>query len=145
MRGKNRKAKNKVLLLAFVGVLTASVSVGILLYESSKQEVSPPAAAPDLQTAVRQSLLKHGIDLKSVRTRQVKSSEGTFSRAELRVTVPATFSTLSFNYDLSREVALLGATVVATEKSEDKSVTMHVRKDGVIHQSIIFTIKKETN
>ncbi|MBX2990306.1 MAG: hypothetical protein KF749_03950 [Bacteroidetes bacterium] len=144
MSRQNFKQSRRTLLLSFGGVLVISVTAGIMFFHTANREGPAVTSIPDLQTAVRQSLAGHNIDLKSVRIRRVGSNNGTFSRTEMRVAVPSTFSTLNFNYDLSRAVVPFGATVVATERSEDKSVTMHIKKDGVIHQSIVFTIKQET-
>ena len=98
---------------------------------------------PKIQSAVTNLFVSYQIDGKAVKTRKVPSGDGKFSRIEQRISVAPEFNILNFNHDLSKAVAEFGATVIASEKSEDKSVTMHIKSGGVILQSIVFIVKKE--
>lgn len=109
--------------------------------ESQEREVP---SATDLYLVVQKVLKDHDIDIKSVRKREIRSTDGTFIRFEQKVTVAPVFNFLQLNHDLSRAIADLGATAIATERSEDKTVAIHIKRDGVVVQSIIFVLKKES-
>lgn len=108
-----------------------------------------PAASPDvdvqkrIETVLTTVLAKHGLDRNVSRPRRVTPRDDGFVRTVRRVTMPNGFSTLELNHDLRRELDASGATVVATEKSEDKSVTMHIKSRGVIVQSVVFVVREE--
>ena len=99
---------------------------------------------PQAEAIVQRLLTQHGVDLKKLKTRKVASGDKSFVRIEQRVAVPPEFNTLNFNHELSERLADIGASVVATEKSEDKTVTMHIKNNGVIVQSLVFILRKES-
>jgi hypothetical protein len=95
-----------------------------------------------LDTAVKTVLVQFGIDEQSVRNRSITSASGSFVRMEKRILVKPDFPTLGFNRALREAVAERGASVVASEKSDDKSVTLHVKTNGAIVLSIVLIAKK---
>lgn len=96
---------------------------------------------PKIEVAIEKTLTLFGIDQKTVATKRIKSGDGNFVRIERRIAVSSEFKVLEFNRVLSQRVGKFDATVIATEKLEDKSVAMHIKKDGVIVESVIFRIK----
>ncbi|MBM2845902.1 MAG: hypothetical protein HW407_1214, partial [Bacteroidetes bacterium] len=50
---------------------------------------------------------------------------------------------LDFNLDLSRELDRYNARVVATERTKESSVTIHIVVNGKTIESISFITKKE--
>jgi hypothetical protein len=86
-------------------------------------------------------LVRYGIDLQEVRSWQVLTPEKRYIRSERRVLVGPDFNSLNFNLDLQRQVAPFGARVVATERTKESTVIMHLKLDGRIMQSISFVMK----
>ncbi|HXG01094.1 MAG TPA: hypothetical protein VNL69_09910 [Bacteroidota bacterium] len=137
MTRKSRKYDRWVLLLGSAVAVALLSFVGMKVLDASSGVSQAP---PDVGAVVRRMFGQYRIDPQDVRTRKVKV--GAVTRLERRVTVPVEFNTLNFNRDLSRALAEIGTTVTASEKAYDNSVTMHIRKDGVIVESIIFVPKK---
>lgn len=126
-----------VLCISFIAIVSIGCRESKNLPDKYAQSLSR------IESTVEKLFAQYGIDGKSIKTRKVASGDGTFSRVERRVAVAPVFNTLSFNHDLNIAIVETGATVIATEKTEDKSVTMHIKQDGIILQSIVFTLKKE--
>lgn len=139
----NYKFNKKLLVVAACVVLAIAVVIAIGSRSSNNPTEVVASVAPNIDTALQQLLTRYQVDGKSTRSRKVPSGDRTFSRMERRVTMPPEFNTLDFNHDLNQAVQEFGATAIATEKSEDKSVTMHIKKDGVIVQSIVFVVNKD--
>jgi hypothetical protein len=121
-------------------VVVASVLVFLLGSELADRK-EQAAADPDIRATVQHLLAQYGIDPRSVSARKHSVGTGGFARIERRVSVAPEFNTLNFHLDLSRAMAEHHATVAASEKSEDGSVAMHIKKDGVIVESIVFLPK----
>ena len=83
---------------------------------------------------------RYGIERQTVRTWQVKVRGSDFSRIEQRITVQPEFVALNFNRDLSKEVAVFGAHVVATERTAENVVTLHVVAGGTTYRSLEFVV-----
>ncbi|MBI5473132.1 MAG: hypothetical protein HY961_12385 [Ignavibacteriae bacterium] len=96
---------------------------------------------PEMETIIENLLVHYNVDTKTMRTRKVTGADKESVRLERRVFVPPEFNTLNFNHDLSEKLLEMGLTVVATEKSADKSVTMHIKRDDVIVESVVFVQK----
>jgi len=122
-------------------LLTVQIFGGLGCRDSKSSAEKAIESLPQIESVVSKLLGQYQID--KVRMQKVWSSDGTFARKELRILVQPEFNTLNFNHDLNQAVAGFGATAIATEKSEDKSVTMHIKKDGVIVQSLLFVVRRE--
>lgn len=109
---------------------------------SGCREAADVPAGPDIDEAVRGLLARYNISQKAIRSKKIASAGGTHVRVERRVHVSDTFDMLGFNRDLKNAVDPLGAAVVATERSDDGSVAVHVKKDGAIIRSIVFIVDK---
>ena len=95
---------------------------------------------PDVNTVVDTLLARYGIPRDRVKTRQVQIPGGKFVRMERRVSVPPEFISVSFNRDLAGMIGHLGAQAIATERTKENTVTMHIRQDGRIIESITFVV-----
>ena len=84
-------------------------------------------------------LRRHGIDRDRVKMWYVRTPEKKFLRVARRVEVTPKFVSVTFNRELNEELVLRGLRVVATERTRENSVTMHIKKGGTIIQSITFT------
>ncbi|MFN0159469.1 MAG: hypothetical protein ACKVRP_15515 [Bacteroidota bacterium] len=98
---------------------------------------------PDINTAVDTLLARHGIGRERVKTWQVQTPDKKFIRVERRVYVPPEFVSVKFNHDLNRMMRDFGALAVATERTKENTVTMHIKKDERIIESITFVVKNE--
>ncbi len=97
----------------------------------------------DITVVVDTILARYGIDRSAVKTRQVRSPDKKFLRVERRVEVPPEFVSVNFNRDLSEKLDAMGLRLVATERTKENTVTMHVKKDDTILQSITFMVKRQ--
>jgi hypothetical protein len=132
-------------LVTVAGLVVVLAVAGTTVFLFSKREVEQTTSVgPNLDAAVERLLRRYNIEARSVRLRKVMSDDKKFTRLERRISVSPAFNALNFNHDLSRAVAEFGATVVAAEKSENGSVAMHIKKDGVIIQSLVFSAKKQS-
>ena len=124
-------------------VLAIPVVIAIGSRSSKNPTEVVSGIASSIETAIQKLLTRYQIDGKSIKSRKVASNNGAFVRIERQIFITPEFNAFNFNHDLNQAVSEFGATAIATEKSEDKSVTMHIKKDGVIVQSIVFLVRKE--
>ena len=132
----------RLVIFAIVLVLAILLIVLLISNRAANPADTSMAVAPSVEVVIQKLLLRFQIDDKSIRTRKVPSGDGKFVRIERRITVAPEFNAMSFNHELNNAVASLGATAIATEKSEDKTVTVHVKKNGVIVESIVFLARQ---
>ena len=97
----------------------------------------------EINQSVDTLLDRYEIDRKWVASWNVMSRDRRFIRVERRVYVPPQFISLDFNHDLSRALAKYGARVVATERTKEMSVSMHIILNGMIVESITFVLKRD--
>lgn len=142
MKFTNYRINVRLVVLAIVLVIAVPLIVLLISNRAASPAETSMAVAPSVEVVIQKLLLRYQIDDKSIKTRKVASGDGKFVRIERRVVVAPEFNAMSFNHELNNAVALLGANAMATEKSEDKTVTVHVKKSGVIVESIIFVVKK---
>jgi hypothetical protein len=79
-----------------------------------------------------------GVDASLARTWKASAAGVQTGRIEERIPVPPGFRSLEFNHALAVRIAPLGAGIVATERSKENSVTMHVVRGGTTIRSISF-------
>ncbi len=96
----------------------------------------------DVNRIVDTLLARYGIQPDWIRTWQVQSPQRAFFRTERRVYVPPEFISVNFNHDLSSALTPYGARVVATERSKENTVTVHIKQDETIIESIAFVLKR---
>lgn len=94
--------------------------------------------------AVVDTLLGHyEVDPRWVKSWSVFTPNKKFVREERRVYVPPGFISLNFNHDLSRALAKYDVQLVATERTRESTVSMHILNDGMIIESISFVVKRD--
>jgi hypothetical protein len=80
----------------------------------------------------------YGIDRGLIRTWKATAAGEPTGRIEEKIPVAAGFRSLEFNHALASGIARFGAGVVATERSKENSVTMHIVCGGVTVRSLSF-------
>lgn len=134
-----RLPRLKLVVAGGLAVLAACLAVA-----DRTLEPPVPALAPvthnsgAIDAAIDSLLVRHHVDLRSVRSWSVRTPDRAVLRRESRIDVPPSFVSLVFNHDLQNEVMPLGARVIATEHSKEQTVTMHVRKDGQVVRTLVF-------
>ena len=107
----------------------------------SARTVTPGArrAADGAVTAAIDSLCPlFGIDKSLARTWKATAAGIPTGRIEEKIPVPPSFRSLEFNHALALRIAPFGAGIVATERSKENSVTMHVVCGGTTIRSLWF-------
>jgi hypothetical protein len=79
-----------------------------------------------------------GIDPRTVRSWKATAAGGPTGRIESRIQVAPGFRSLEFNHALAGRIAPFGAGVVATERSKENTVTMHIVREGTTIRSLSF-------
>jgi len=80
----------------------------------------------------------YGIDRGLVRTWKATAAGEPTGRIEEKIPVGPGFRSLEFNHALASGIAPFGAEVVATERSKENSVTMHIVCGGMTVRSLSF-------
>ena len=96
-----------------------------------------------VSTIIDTLLDRYQIDRKWVKSWGVFTPDKRFIREERRVYVPPGFISLDFNHDLSLALAKHDVRVVATERTRESTVAMHIVSDGMIIESIVFVLKRD--
>ena len=110
-----------------------------------KTALKAAQARPLLQlvnAAVDTLLDRDRIDEKWVKSWSVFTPTRKFIREERRIYVPPRFISVDFNHDLADMLSKYGVRVVATERTRESTVSMHVINDGMIIESISFVLKR---
>ncbi len=142
MKFSDYRINFRFIAFAIVSIIVLALIVFFVSNHAANPAETSIAVTSSVEVAIQNLLRRHQIDDKSVRTRKVQSGDGKFVRIERRVTVVPEFNALGFNHELNKAVASLGANAIATEKSEDRTVTVHVKKNGVIVESIVFVTRQ---
>ncbi len=128
--------------LTIAGLLVLAVVLLFALEGSlvfgTKHETVVRYTNADLEEVLDTLFVQHGIDIRSIKRRSVKGPDKTLLRSEKTIAVASSFISVNFNRDLSEAMQLRGLTVVATEKTRESKVTMHIKDDDMIVQSITF-------
>jgi hypothetical protein len=141
-----RSLRNRVILAAGLAVCAVLLYAADFMFtpeSDSSRAVELRPALQEINAVVDTLLLRYHIAKGWVKTWQVQTAQKKFLRVERRVFVPPDFISVNFNHDLARMVADYGATAVATERTKENSVTMHIKKDNSIIQSISFVTKRD--
>ena len=96
------------------------------------------AAEAGIAAAIDSLCHLYAIDARLVRTWKASAAGEPTGRIEEKIPVDPGFRSLEFNHALAARVAPFGAGVVATERSKENSVTMHVVRGGATIRSLWF-------
>jgi CO dehydrogenase/acetyl-CoA synthase epsilon subunit len=83
------------------------------------------------------------IDASEVKSWSVFTRDKRFIRKARRVFVRPEFVSLDFNHDLSRQLSEFGVRVVATERTKESTVSMHIISEGMVVETITFVLKRD--
>jgi hypothetical protein len=97
----------------------------------------------EIGRTVEKVLAERRAETAGSRVWKVRFTGTTFTRTEQRVMVPREFDTIEFNHVLGRRLAPLGANVVATERTKEATVTMHVVAGGATIYSLSLVTDPE--
>jgi hypothetical protein len=130
----------KIRLVAFLAVV-AAVLTGLRVTGIG----TPTAAASpeEIARTVEKVLAERREETAGSRVWKVRFPGTTFTRTEQRVTVPREFDTIEFNHALGKRLAPLGANVMATERTKESTVTMHVVAAGATVYSLSLVTDPE--
>jgi hypothetical protein len=145
--------KSRVLIVAGLAVL--SVVLGILAVVLSphgaagrEPERKNTAVAVPGEAEIRRGLEAVCAEFKvppaSLKVRDVKNRAGDPVRVEYRLRLPKDFSSVEFNHALADKVEPWGARVVGTERTHDRTVTLHVVRDEETIMSVILDMNEPT-
>ena len=113
---------------------------------SSRQIVhASQSVQKEIDAVIDTLLARYRIEKEWVKSWQVQIPEKGFRRSERRVFVPPDFISLSFNLDLNRMLADCGARAIASERTKESIVTMHVVKEGTVLETLSFVVSNELN
>lgn len=113
--------------------------------KSSLREVQLRPLLQQVNEVVDTLLDRFQVDRKWVTSWNVFARDKGFIRQERRVYVPSKFVSLDFNHDLARELAPYGVRVIASERTREMSVSMHMIHERMVIESITFVLKRDLN
>lgn len=128
------------------------VALVLFALDKSIERTSPPAlgshnpARPllsQIDSIVDTLFTRYQIDASGVKSWGVFTRDKRFIRRERRVYVPPQFISLDFNHDLSRQLSEIGVRIVATERTKESTVSMHIISEGMIVETITFVLKRD--
>jgi hypothetical protein len=100
----------------------------------------PVSTHEAVESAVNSLLARHGIAPGMVRTWRVSSPARQDFRIEQRVPVSPEFVSIEFNHGLGVMLAPYDIRVFATERTRERTVTMHLVLGGAVIRSITFVM-----
>jgi len=101
------------------------------------------ASLREIDKVIETLLNRFQIDRSKITSRNVQTPDTKLFRVERRVLVSPDFASLRLVQQLNQLVAPFGARAVATERTAENRVTVHVIRDRVIIQSIAFAVQQE--
>lgn len=111
--------------------------------KSALKEAQARPLLAQVNAVVDTLLERYEIEDKWVKSWSVFTPGRKFVREERRVYVPPRFISLDFNHDLSDMLSQYNVRVVATERTKESTVLMHVINDGMIIESLSFVLKRD--
>lgn len=145
-----RSRRSRVVLLSVLAVVALLLIAGMSIVTGWRDGENPPASAGGQRAGGAETLASEvdavcrafGIPAKAVRARPVKDRQGKVLRTEYRVRAPRDLSAAEFNADLSVRMEPFGARVVGTERTRDRTVTLHVIRDEETVLSVILDLNE---
>lgn len=113
--------------------------------KSSLREVQLRPLLQQVNEVVDTLLDRFQVDRTWVTSWNVFTRDKRFIRQERRVYVPSKFVSLDFNHDLARGLSPYGVRVIASERTREMSVSMHMIHEGMVIESITFVLKRDLN
>ena len=101
----------------------------------------PVGDAAGIQGVIDTLLQRYGVDRAVVKTWRVTTPEKVPVRIEQKIPVRSDFLSLVFNHDLNRRLAPYGAHVIATERTKENTITMHIVRGGMTIRSMAFVLQ----
>jgi len=138
----NRKAT----IAATIGAIAVFLLVGDRLVGPGAEQTLtavPTQDAAGIQEVVDTLFGRYGVDRTAVKTWRVTMPDKTPLRMEQRIPVPSNFPSLVFNHDLNRRLAPFGAHVIATERTKENTITMHIVTSGTTIRSMAFVLQSD--
>jgi hypothetical protein len=143
-------SRQATILLALLAA--AAVGLGIITwsgggvrapYGGLKDVPDPTREAVD--NAVTSLLAQHGVAPGMIRTWRVSSPKKQEFRIEQRVRVSPDFVSIEFNHALGQMLAPYDITVSATERTRERTVTMHLVLGGAVVRTIMFVMDPDVS
>lgn len=133
--------------ILFALLAAAAVGLGILYWSGGSarspyyglQDV-PASTREAVEDAVNALLAQHGVAPALVRTWRVSSPRRQEFRIEQRVRVSPDFVSIEFNRALGALLAPYDIKVSATERTRERTVTMHLVLQGAVIRTITFVM-----
>jgi hypothetical protein len=134
----------------FASVLLAGAAVG--LYVMNQTPLTPPPASAEEQLAKTlaqidreiDTVLAHfGIEPAWIRKQQVTVPNNVFIRTERRVMIPPDVVTVQMNAALNSMMRHYGGRAVATENLKENTVTIHLKLQEQIVQTVVLKNSSE--
>lgn len=142
-----RRLKVRLIAAGILAACAITLAVAERMIATRGAEDETPAARQAAEARIAGSLdsllARYGVPKAGVRTWRPVVARKPSARLESRVNVGPDFLSVNFNHDLSRRVAGAGAHVVASEKSKERTVTMHIVRGGATIRSIAFVTDTE--
>ena len=120
------------ILLTVAGPITAGMGL------RPETPAARKAAEAGIAAAIDSLCHLYAIDARLVRSWNATAAGEPTGRIEEKIPVDPGFRSLEFNHALAARIAPFGAGVVATERSKENSVTMHVVRGGATIRSLWF-------
>jgi hypothetical protein len=145
MSGSRMSSRQATILLALLAA--AAVGLGIIAWSGGGGHVPygglkgvPAPTLEAVDNAVSSLLAQHGVAPGMVRTWRVSSPRKQEFRIEQRVRVSPGFVSIEFNHALGQMLAPYDITVSATERTRERTVTMHLVLGGAVVRTITFVM-----
>lgn len=146
--------KPRVVIVAGLAVLSLVLGLLALVLAPRGATVREPArknAAPvvtpgdaEIRRGLEAICAEFRVPPASLKVRDVKDRNGRPVRTEYRLRLPKDFSSAEFNHALNAKVEPWGAHVVGTERTHDRTVTLHVVRDEETILSVILDMNETT-
>jgi DNA-binding response OmpR family regulator len=134
----------------FASVLLAGAALG--LYVMNQTTLTSPPVSPEEQLAKTlaqidreiDTVLTHfGIEPSWMKKQQVTVSNNVVIRTERRVMIPPDVLTVQVNATLNSMMRHYGGRAVATENLKENTVTIHLKLQDQIVQTVVLKVNKE--
>lgn len=129
------------ILTIYLLAAVATVLAGLTFTGAVVRRSAPGAG--EIARIVEQLLTEHRGEIAGGRIWKVHAPGSAVSRTEHRVLVPPEFDSIDFNHALAQRLAPAGAKIVATERSKEATVTMHVVVGGATVYSLTLVTDPE--
>jgi hypothetical protein len=145
--------KLRVVIVAGLGVLSVVLGILAVVLAPRNAEGREPARKQVAVAVPGNAEIRRGLEAVcadfrvspgALKVRDVKDRSGRPVRTEYRLRLPKDFSSAEFNHALGVKVEPWGAHVVGTERTNDRTVTLHVVRDEVTIVSVILDMNEPT-